>query len=413
MSSCEHDTASVPSERGSNGPRVVDVFRDHGDEYSALHPLSSEQSRLLHDIQVCRTAALGGHVCVCNDCGYRQPQYNSCRNRSCPNCQALAQGKWIDARSERILPVGHHHVVFTLPAQLRNLTRLHSREVYRLFFCVVAETLSGLAAEVLDAQLGITAVLHTWTRELLYHPHIHCIVTAGGLTRRDSTWVERTRSLFPAHRIKARFRAKLLAGLENLRKTGVLPLPGESPHASNSSAWRALVASLPPKKKWVVYLERPFGNSTHVLSYLGRYTHRIAISDHRLISVDPDAVAFRTRRDESTTLSPLEFIRRFLLHVLPKGFHKIRHFGLYAPGNASHRLAIARHILQEHAPPPEPAPELPPGVLPDDEPWVIQLALLTGKDPLACPRCQRARFHIVPLPRPHVTREPPPWEDTS
>jgi hypothetical protein len=375
--------------RLKTGPSLLEVFREQAPAYRSRHALSREQSRLLHDIEVCRTAALGGRLYVCNACGAEIPLYNSCRNRHCPECQALEQARWIAAREQRILPVGHHHVVFTLPAELRPLAMHAPREIYSLLFAASTETLRLLARDSLGAELGVTAVLHTWTRELLFHPHLHCVVTAGGLSLDGKRWVERMRFLFPADRMKAVFRGQVLAGLERLHAERRLAL--------EEHAWRALLRSLPKRRKWVVYVEPPFGRSTHVLRYLGRYTHRVAISDSRLVSIDPRGVTFRTRDDEHTTLAPEEFLRRFLLHVLPHGFHKIRHFGLYA-GNAVHgRLAAARSLLGEGD-----RDSAPLEAAADPEPlddWAALVQQLTGEDPLVCPFCGQGRLVAHRLPR--------------
>ena len=381
------------------GPSLLDLFREHGPAFAASRSHSSEQGRVLRSIQVCRTAALGGHLYVCDTCGVEIPLYNSCRNRHCPACQALDQARWIAAREERILPVGHHHVVFTLPAELRPLARRAPREIYALLFEAAAKTLEVLARDTLGAQLGATMVLHTWTRELLFHPHVHCIVTAGGLSLDGMRWVPRERFLFPSARMKAVFRGRILKGLARLRADGNLSL--------DDAAWRALLHSLPKMRQWVVYVEAPFGRSTHVIRYLGRYTHRVAISDARLVSLDARGVTFRTHDDERTTLPPEEFIRRFLLHVLPRAFHKIRHFGLYGGQAVRGRLAVARALLGEGD-----------GRDPDDaldgdadldeaDGWASLLEQLTGESPLACPVCKRGRLVLHPIPIARSPRGPP------
>jgi len=374
-------------------PQVVDIFRAHAAAYRSRHRLSPEQARVLRDTAACRTAALSGHLYVCPKCAFEQPHYNSCRNRHCPNCQALEQARWIEAREKRVLPVGHHHVVVTLPAPFRPLARRFPSKVYEAFFAAVDDCFATLARDVLNARLGVTAVLHTWTRELNFHPHLHCVVTAGGLTLDGKRWVERTRYLFPVRRMKALFRARLLARLDALRGAGLLPLTDDE--------WTKLLRQLPTKSRWVVYIKQPFGRSTHVLRYLGRYTHRIAISDQRLVSVDPTAVTFRTRADHTLTLSPEQFIGRFLQHVLPHGLRKIRHFGLYAPGSNGH-LACARRLLGEgdrvHTT--EDATQ-------DSYESALDLfARLSDEDPLLCPRCKSAIMEQRPLPRDPPTRPP-------
>ncbi|MCP4659507.1 MAG: IS91 family transposase [bacterium] len=367
-------------------PRVLDVFRRHGDAYRAGRWLTAEQDALLRKLQVCRTPSLGGHLYVCDVCGHEVPLYNSCKDRHCPECQALDQARWIAARSERVLPVGHHHVVFTLPSELRPLARRHPRAMYGVLFEAASKTLRLLAEDVLGARLGVTIVLHTWTRALAFHPHVHCVVTAGGLTLDSERWVVRTGFLFPVARMKAVFRGRVLAALARLREHGKLTLPQDS-DVPDERAWDALIRSLPRKKRWVVFIEPPFGRSLYVLKYLGRYTHRVAISNARLVKIDDRGVTFRTRGSERRTLPPLEFIRRFLMHVLPSRFNKIRHFGLYAAAAVRRQLPVARELLgagDHEQPEPEPADD-PPSSLPDD--WVSLLTLLLGEDPLQCPRC--------------------------
>jgi hypothetical protein len=341
----------------------------------------------LRDVERCRTAALGGHLHVCPTCGYQVPVYNSCRNRHCPACQALAEARWVAAREQVLLPVGHHHVVFTLPAPLRALTQRAPRAVLGLLCAAVNQTLATLAREILHATVGVTAVVHTWTRDLRYHPHVHCLVTAGGLTTNGVHWVERTAYLFPVQRLRARFRARLLAALHRLVARGELPLaPAE---------WADLERRL-PAKNWVVYTEAPFGRSSHVLRYLGRYTHRVAITDSRLRALDGTRVRFVTRDQRCAELSVAEFTARFLQHILPAGLRKIRHYGLYAPGAARRRHTRARELLgdgdrplESPAPPPLPPPA-----------WDALVRTLGGDDPLRCPQCHAGTpLQRIALPR--------------
>jgi hypothetical protein len=243
-----------------------------------------------------------------------------------------------------------------------------------------------LADDVLDGQLGITTVLHTWTRELSFHPHVHCIVTAGALSRDGSTWIDRSEFLFPAARMKAVFRGRVLAAMARSRATLDL---GED------NAWNVMVRSLPSKDKWVVHIQPPFGLSSHVISYLGRYTHRVAISDARLVSVSDDAVCFSTRDGKTATLSGDQFIDRFMLHVLPSGFHKIRHFGLYAPGNMRTRLETARTLLGNGDA--DLCTSGSPGSPASPEPWHVLMSRLTGHDPLSCPRCGASHMVVLAL----------------
>ena len=266
--------------------------------------------------------------------------------------------------------------------------------------------LSTLARQQLDAQLAVTAVLHTWTRKLGFHPHIHCIVTAGGLSTDGQRWVERTGFLFHVDGMKAEFRTHLLASLQRLRDRDELALADDE-HPGDDRAWQRFLASLPDERRWVVYIQPPLGRPTHVLDYLGRYTHRIAISDHRLLEADEHHIVFRTRGDETMSLAPLEFVGRYLQHVLPKGFRKIRHFGLYAPAAVRDgRLEQARHLC-----PAEPDPsdddaddEDAQSTSPASETWRDLLIRLTGSDPLVCPQCGRDRVLLLELP---PSRAPP------
>jgi len=380
-------------------PTVASIFVHHGEAYlAARHHLSPEQRRLFRDVRVCRTAALGGHRYVCEDCGHGVPVYNSCLNRNCPTCQALDQARWIEARKARLLPVGHHHVVFTLPSQLRPLARRNPRAVFGLLFDAVRETLTVLSREHLGVQFGVTAVLHTWTRTLLFHPHVHCIVTAGGLTLDGDRWVDRTGFLLPVDLVKAFFRGRILHHLARRRRRGELLLPGEVA-PTNRSAWDRLIWSLPKPPKWCVNIQKPFGRSAHVVEYLGRYTHRIAISDFRMVSADDAAVRFRTHDDDVESLAPFAFLDRFLMHVLPKGLHKIRHFGLYAAASVRGRLQTARallgdgdHGLDDPHEETETAEEL--------------LLRLTGEDVRRCPACKTGRMLRHPLLEP-TGRSPP------
>lgn len=382
-------------------PTVASIFVDHGEEYLAARPhLSPEQRRLLRDVRVCRTAALGGHRYVCEDCGHTVPVYNSCRNRGCPTCQALDQARWIEARKARLLPVGHHHVVFTLPSELRPLARHCPRAVFGLLFDAVRDTLTVLPRDHLGLRLGVTAVLHTWTREMLFHPHVHCVVTAGGLSLDHERWVPRTGYLLPVALLKAYFRGRVLHHLARRRERGELLLHGETA-PTDQGGWARLVGSLPKPDRWCVFIQQPFGRSTHVVEYLGRYTHRIAISDFRLVSVEPDRIRFRTRGDDVAELTPTRFLDRFLLHVLPSGFHKIRHFGLYAAANIGRRLEVARGLLGDG----DGGLQKPEGCDSETETAVELLLRLTGEDLRVCGHCQ-GRMVRRPLVEP-AGRDPP------
>lgn len=344
MTCTGHEHASRPSEPEAK-LRVVDVLRSVTPAILREERLGPEQRRLLSSIRDCRTPALGGEVLVCPCCGLEKEVFHSCRNRHCPNCQAQAQNAWIAARADSMLEVPHFHVVFTLPAQLRPLCRAYPRAMYDLLLRSCGDVLGELGCDTISAQLGITTILHTWTRDLSYHPHAHCIVSAGGWDANTAAFkkLRNGRFLFPQARMKAMFRARVLRGLRGLVQQGVVSLP-------NDVSFSRFEKSLPDKKRWVVHAEAPFGKFQHVLAYLGRYTHRVGISNARLRAVTDSDVTFATRNGKTLSLSHREFARRFLLHVLPHGFKKIRHYGLYAPGSKQRAIAIA-------ALPPRPVPE--------------------------------------------------------
>lgn len=380
---------------GGARPLLAEFFRRHGPAFAERHCLSPAQRRALQDILRCRTAALGGHVFECDRCEHQVPVYNSCLNRNCPQCQAFAQARWIAARTQRLLPVGHHHVVFTLPSELRSLARLQPRQVFAALFEATSQTLEELARDELGGRLGITAVLHTWTRELTWHPHLHCVVTAGALSLDGKRWIDQSSRLFDVNTVKATFRTKLLASLQRRIHTGDIVL---APHdAADIDPWQQLCDSLPSWRKWVVYIEPPFGRSTHVIEYLGRYTHRIGISNARVVDADDHGITFRTRGDDTTTLAPDTFLHRFLQHVLPPGFHKIRHYGLYAAAHACRLWPIAAAILGDGDGLHEDLSELDVEIVGADA--LTLLATLTGIDPMQCPCCHVGRLTARPIPR--------------
>jgi hypothetical protein len=367
------------------GPRleVADVFRRHGPVYRHSHVLSGQQRRAMRDIEACRTSVLGGHLDVCGACGHSSPSYNSCRNRHCPKCQSLRQAKWVAQREQRLLDTPYFHVVFTVPEELKPLALLNRERFFKALFQAVSRTLLTLANDErhLGAIIGITTVLHTWTRDLRFHPHVHCIVTGGGLAVGGKRWIPTRRGfLFPVRVLSRLFRGKLLGALARAIDVKALEL-GDVDFPRLRRQLRS--------REWVVYSKRPFGGPEHVLRYLGRYTHRVGISNQRLLSVDEVGVRFRTRGEKNVYLQGGEFIRRFLQHVLPKGFFKIRHYGLLAPSNAL-RLRAAQALLARRRPEP-PAP-------PRD--WRELLLRLTGIDLSKCPRCgaMQMRRDALPLP---------------
>ena len=343
---------------------VADIFRAAGPGYRAAHAghLSLVQLKVMTAIENCRTAALGGHVEACEDCGHWRIAYNSCRNRHCPKCQGAAARSWLADREADLLPVGYFHVVFTLPAEVADIAWQNKAVVYDLLFRAAAETMITIAADPrhLGARIGITAVLHTWGSAMTHHPHVHMIVPGGGIAPGGASWISsRPEFLLPVRVLGALFRRLFLTRLLRLHQTGQLAFFGAAAHLADR---RAFLRHLAPvrKKRWVVYAKPPFAGPQAVLSYLSRYTHRVAISNRRLIAFDETGVTLRYKdyrcdgpeRQRVMTITADEFIRRFLLHVLPRGFHRIRHYGLLAGSARKGSLALARRLL---AVAPEPA----------------------------------------------------------
>ena len=346
---------------------VADIFRAAGPAYRAAHAghLSLQQLKVMAAIEACRTAALGGHIEGCQDCGHRRIAYNSCRNRHCPKCQAAAARDWLAAREADLLPVGYFHVVFSLPAEVADIAAHNKAAVYDLLFRAASQTMLIIAADPrhLGARIGITAVLHSWGSALTHHPHIHMIVPGGGISLDGQRWVSsRPAFLLPVRVLGKLFRRLFLTRLTELFDAGQLRFFGRLVGLNDTAAFRRHLAPT-RRKPWIVYAKPPFAGPAAVLAYLSRYTHRVAISNRRLIAVDERGVTFRYkdyRRDGAeryrTMTQPTdEFIRRFLLHVLPRGFHRIRHYGLLASGTRRDNLARARELLA--VPPPAPEPD--------------------------------------------------------
>jgi len=370
------------------------------------HALSPDQHAVLRAIARCRTAALGGHVDVCDACGYGAIAYNSCRNRHCPKCQALAQARWINRRMERLLPTHAFHVVFTIPSELHGLALVNREAIFDILFAAAAESLLELGRDRrwLGAELGITSVLHTWTRDLRFHPHVHCVVSGGGLSPEGREWIAaRPDFLFPVRVLGALFRGKFLARLVRLYDRSALRLDGPAAALADRARFARLKNKL-HTTRWVVYAKRPFGGPEQVFRYLGRYTHRVGLSNRRLVSLDDRGVTFRTHGEQTITLAADEFLRRFLLHVLPKGYVKIRHHGLMAASNVPTRLAAARRLLDRDP------PSGPPDVTRTPADFRELLLALTGVDLRRCPRCGELAMRRHPLPVTLVAPTPP---DTS
>lgn len=343
---------------------VADIFRDHGQAWLAANRghVSLEQMKVMTAVERCRTAALGGHVARCENeaCGHLHIAYNSCRNRHCPKCQATAAQDWLEAREAELLPVGYFHVVFTLPAPIANIAFQNKRVVYDLLFKASAETMLTIAADPkhLGARIGITAVLHTWGSAMTHHPHVHMIVPGGGISLDGSKWISCRKTFLLSFSVLSQlFKRLFLEKLIKAHDDRVLNFYGEHAGLADRVTFDAFLKPL-RKLNWYVNIKDPFAGPDAVLAYLSRYTHRVAISNRRLVRVDADGVAFRYKdyraghreRWKTMTLTPHEFIRRFLSHVLPKGFHRIRHYGLFANGNRATNIARARALLSVHMP---------------------------------------------------------------
>jgi hypothetical protein len=386
---------------------VADIFRVAGPGYRAAHAghLSLHQLKIMSAVEHCRTAAMGGHVEACEDCGHWRIAYNSCRNRHCPKCQGAAARIWLAAREADLLPVGYFHVVFTLPAEIATIALQNKALVYDLLFKVASETMQIIAADPrhLGARIGITAVLHTWGSALTHHPHIHMIVPGGGISHDRERWISsRLAFLLPVRVLGALFRRLFLARLMALHDAGRLAFFGTMAHLAER---RGFLRHLSPvrKKRWVVYAKAPFAGPAAVLAYLSRYTHRVAISNSRLIGFDGDRVTFRYKdyrragaeRQQVMTLCADEFIRRFLLHNLPRGFHRIRHYGLLASGTRKDNLERARQLLAV----------APPAI--DD----TDVEPMDARPP--CPCCGGHMVIVEIIERRYQPRAPPPVANPS
>jgi len=407
MSPCTHAGAAHAAVR-QPPPRATTslaaIVRAHGSAYRVAHRISSAQQAVLRDVARCRTAALGGQREQCANCGHSRIRYHSCRNRHCPQCQALPQAKWRKAQRALLLPVPYFHVVFTLPHALNALIRPNSRPLYALLFECVIATLREFARDPrhLGADPGMTAVLHTWGQRLDQHVHLHLIVTGGGLDAARQHWVacKRPDFLFPVRAMSKMFRGKFLAGLRRLRQQGKLTFAGASTELSTDGAWRLFLATL-RARRWVVYAQPPFAGPDSVLDYLSRYTHRIAISNERLLALNHDSVRFRYKdyahgnAIKVMELPATEFLRRFLLHVVPRGFRRVRHYGLLANCRRNKNLARCRELLAVASPsPPPPA-----------EPLAASVRRLMDIDIARCPKCGEAGMQVVEdlPPRPDDT----------
>ena len=385
---------------------VADIFRTHGPAWRQTQHghLSLGQRKVMSAIEQCRSAALGGHVLRCDACAQVAIAYNSCRNRHCPKCQANAARRWLEARQVDLLPVDYYHVVFTLPALISAIAYYNKTVIYDLLFEVAAETLRTIAADPkhLGAQIGVTLVLHTWGSALTHHPHVHGIVPGGGLSLDGTRWVDCKPGFFLSVRVLSRlFRRRFLEELAAAHRSGQLQFFGEDVGLADARAFAQWLAPL-RQCEWVVYTKRPFAGPAAVLAYLSRYTHRVAISNQRLLALDARGVTFRWKdyrakgkaRYKTMTLAADEFMRRFLLHVLPSGFHRIRHYGLLANAGRREHLARAREFLQV-----VPTAAQPP--VPIDAPATIV------PPTFVCPHCGAAMIVIDTFARGQPIRAPP------
>jgi Putative transposase/Transposase zinc-binding domain len=366
---------------------VADILRAHADNFINKHDLRVQQLKVIRAIVRCRTAALGGHVDVCPRCGGDPViSYNSCRNRHCNKCQAQARRRWVDARKLELLPTRYFHVVFTLPHELHTLILQNQAELYNLLFRTVAETLREIARNPknLGAEIGFFGILHTWGQNLLFHPHIHCVIPGGGISPNKDRWIHpKYPFLLPVKALAKVFRGKFIAGLRRAHHKNRLTCAGSIHHLTEPKYFAAFLRTL-FRQDWVVYAKPAFGGPEQVIRYLGRYTHRVAISNHRLVSFDGERVTFRWRdyaggnKMKTMIVSADEFIRRFLLHVLPKGFVRIRHFGVMANYQRSESIALCTRLLD--VTPPIPSPES----HPPNATWL-------------CPRCHTPMILIARL----------------
>src|SRR6266487_2457802 len=392
LAACQRSAAA------RRGVELADIFRAHGESYRRDHPLPVSHLKVIEAVERCRTAALGGHIEQCDSCGYERPAYNSCRNRHCPKCQSLAKVKWLDKQKSELLPVGYFHLVFTLPHELNALILTNKKILLSHLFKAVGETLVDFGRARLGGQIGVITVLHTWEQTLLDHFHLHCLVPAGALSFDQKHWrPARQNFLFPVKALSVVFRAKFLDFLKRSFARNKLLFVGQTASLVDPVAFNLLIDAL-RKKTWIVYAKKPFGSPVHVLDYLGRYIHRVALSNDRIVSAYNGAVTFSYRdrknhdRKKTMTLDAHEFIRRFLLHVIPKGFVRVRHAGVWA-NRSKGLLSKCRHLL-----------DLNPAVPKLAQKSVHQLMLeLTGIDITRCPVCHKGTlplFASLPVPAP-------------
>jgi hypothetical protein len=371
---------------------VADIFRAFGPSYREAHELPLRHLRAMRAIEICRTAELGGHIDQCDHCGTVRISYNSCRNRHCPKCQCLEKERWLEARQKDLLPTSYFHVVFTLPEGLRPLALRNQKVIYSLLFKAVSETLTELARDSkhLGAEIGFMAILHTWSQTLIDHPHLHCLVTGGGLSLDGKRWFRSKKDFFiPVKVLSSLFRGKFLDGLKKENEAGGLRFPGQIEELKEAPAFKRFLTNL-YHQAWVVYCKPPLKHPEKVVDYLGRYTHRVALSNDRLVKMEDNRVTFRWRDSADNdkikllTLEAFEFIRRFLLHVLPSQFVKIRYYGILSHRSRKGKLLRCKNLLGVLI------PEESKQVL--KETWQDLLTRITGIDPRVCPYCGKGKM---------------------
>ena len=387
---------------------VADIIRLHAKQYCLDHQLPLSHLKVMHSIEVCRTSYLGGHVEQCDWCDYERCAYNSCRNRHCPKCQALTKAKWLEERKSELLPVGYFHTVFTIPHEFNPIALRNKKTVFNILFKAASETLIEFGKNNMHGQLGFLAILHTWDQKLMDHFHLHCVVAAGALSFDKSRWISaRGNFLFSVKALSIVFRAKFTQHLIKAFLKGDLIFPGNISMLADEKEFLLFLKGV-KQKGWIVYCKKPFASAQQVLDYIGRYTHRVAISNHRIINVENGNVTFtyRDRRNNNTlktmTLHANEFIRRFLLHVLPDGFVRIRHFGFLANRYKKQNIQHCREIIGYSEPTPEPP----------EKNYQQRVLELTGIDITLCPCCNNGSMVVVEE-IPAQWKATPQYMDTS
>ena len=374
---------------------MADVFSMYGSTYRNSKKLPLSDHKVMNAIVSCRTEALGGHLDKCEKCDYTKNAYNSCRNRHCPKCQGMNQLKWIDKRVNEMLPIGYFHLVFTIPKELNSLCLMNKKALYGILFKASSETITMLCADkkYLGAKPGLISILHTWGQNLMDHPHIHMIATAGGLSMFDNKWIKSSQKFFlPVKVVSKVFRGKFLALLKKQYEQKSLKLLGKNKLLKSKKNFKSLMNIL-YKKAWVVYTKKPFGNAAKLIKYLGKYTHRVALSNSRILDIKNQKVSFKWKdyadnnKQKIMTLDANEFIRRFLSHTLPKGFCEIRYYGIMANKTKKNNLILIRKILKISLK----------SLYQISETWQQQLLRLTGFNVLKCPKCKEGEMHIIKI----------------